>query len=35
LQAQFQGLQIPYVQVTSESDLPLLVRQTFPWRKSR
>lgn len=34
LQAQFQRLQIQYVQVTAEADLPRLVRQTFP-RRSR
>ena len=34
LKAQFQRLQIQYVQVTAESDLPLLVRQTFPRRKN-
>ena len=32
LKAQMQRLQIQYVQVTAESDLPLLVRQTFPRR---
>lgn len=32
LQAQFKQLQIPYMQVTAASDLPLLVRQTFPRR---
>ncbi len=35
LQAQLQRLQIQYVQVTAESDLPLLVRQTFPRRAQR
>lgn len=33
LQAQFKRLQIQYVQVTAEADLPLLVRQTFPRRE--
>jgi uncharacterized protein (DUF58 family) len=32
LQAQFKRLQIQYVQVKAEADLPLLVRQTFPRR---
>jgi uncharacterized protein (DUF58 family) len=32
LQTQLQGLQIQYVQVTAENNLPLLVRQTFPRR---
>jgi uncharacterized protein (DUF58 family) len=32
LKAQFQRLQIPYVEVTAATDLPLLVRQTFPRR---
>ncbi len=30
LQTQFKRLKIQYVQVTAETDLPLLVRQTFP-----
>ena len=34
LQAQLRRLQIQYVQVTAENDLPLLVRQTFPRRVS-
>lgn len=34
LEAQFKRLQIQYVQVTAEDDLPLLVRRTFP-RRSR
>lgn len=34
LQAQFKRLQIQYVQVLGETDLPQLVRQTFP-RRSR
>jgi uncharacterized protein (DUF58 family) len=34
IRAQMQRLQIQYVQVTAESDLPLLVRQTFPRRVS-
>lgn len=33
LQAQFKRLQIQYVQITAEMDLPLLVRQTFPRRE--
>ena len=32
LQTQFQRLQIQCIQVTAETDLPLLVRQTFPRR---
>ncbi len=32
LQTQLQRLQIQYVQVTAQTDLPLLVRQTFPRR---
>ena len=32
LQAQLQRAQIPYTQVTAATDLPLLVRQTFPRR---
>ena len=34
VRAQMQRLQIQYMQVTAESDLPLLVRQTFPRRVS-
>lgn len=34
LQAQLKRLQIQYVQVTAESDLPLLLRQTFPRRSN-
>ena len=34
LKAQLQRLQIQYVQVTAEMDLPLVVRQTFPRRKN-
>ena len=33
LQIQFKRLHIQYVQVTAESDLPILVRQTFPRRE--
>ncbi len=32
LDSLFTGLQIPYTQVTSEDDLPWIVRQTFPRR---
>lgn len=32
IKKQFKGAQIPYIQVTSEMDLPALVRQTFPRR---
>ena len=35
LQGQLQRLQIPYMQVTAENDLSLLVRQTFLQRVSR
>ena len=35
LQTQLRRLQIQYVQVTAENDLPLLVRQTFPRRAQR
>lgn len=34
LEEQFKKLQIQYIQVTAEADLPLLVRQTFPRRKA-
>ncbi len=34
LRAQFKRLQIQYEQVTAETDLPLLVRQTFPRRSN-
>jgi hypothetical protein len=34
LQEQFKRMQIQYVQTTADSDLPLLVRRTFP-RRSR
>jgi uncharacterized protein (DUF58 family) len=29
---QFKRLQIQYVQATAETDIPRLIRQTFPWR---
>lgn len=32
LQTQCRSLQIPYIQVTAEMDLPLLVKQTYPRR---
>lgn len=32
LRDKFQKLQVPYIQVTAEMDLPLLVRQTYPGR---
>lgn len=34
LQAQLKRMQIQYTQVTAESDLPLLLRQTFPRRSN-
>jgi len=32
LQAQFKCLQIQYVQVTAQADLPKVIRQSFPRR---
>ena len=33
LQAQCKRLQIQYMQITALTDLPQVVRQTFPWRR--